>query len=113
MKYIVTKSQLLEATKFPKGKVVTDKYCPIAERLIMEYYGDKICDILVFPTQDNEHLREEYSHYVLISYNGYSVKGKNGTSEKIETLIEGFLPIKSFVIIMDNDSGCNDDDSNL
>ena len=108
MKYIVTKSQLLEATKFSKEKVVTDKYCPIAERLIMEYYGDKICDILVTPTQDNE-----YSHYVLISYNGYSVKGKNGTSEKIENLIEGFLPIKTLVIVMDNDSGCNDDDSNL
>ena len=56
---------------------------------------------------------KEYSHYVLISYNGYSVKGKNGTSEKIENLIEGFLPIKTLVIVMDNDGGCDDDDSNL
>ena len=107
MKYIVTKSQLLEATKFPKGNVVPDKYCPMVERLIMDYYGDKICDILVVPTN------EGYSHYVLISYNGYSVKGKNGTSEKIENLIEGFLPIKTLVIVMDNDGGCDDDDSNL
>lgn len=108
MKYIVTKSQLLEATKFSKEKVVTDKYCPIVERLIMQYYGDKICDILVTPIPD-----EEYFYYVLISYNGYSVKGKNGTSEKIDNLIEGFLPIKTLVIVMDNDGGCDDDDSNL
>lgn len=107
MKYLVTKSQLLEATKFPKGNVAPDKYCPMVERLIMEYYGDKICDILVVPSD------KEYSHYVLISYNGYSVSGKNGTSEKIENLIEGFLPIKTLVIVMDNDGGCDDDDSNL
>ena len=93
MKYLVTKSQLLEATKFPKGNVVPDKYCPMVERLIMDY-------------------NEGYSHYVLISYNGYSVSGKNGTSEKIENLIEGFLPIKTFVVVMDNDGGC-DDDSDL
>jgi len=103
MKYLVTKSQLLEATKFPKGNVAPDKYCPMVERLIMEFYGDKICDILVIPYD------KEFSHYVLISYNGYSVKG---TSEKIENLIEGFLPIKTLVIVMDNDGGC-DDDSDL
>lgn len=104
MKYIVTKSQLLESTKFPKKNVAPDKYCSIVERLIMDYYGDKICDILVVPSQD-----KEYSHYVLISYNGYSVSGKNGTSEKIENLIEGFLPIKTLVVVMDNDGGCDDD----
>ena len=112
MKYIVTKSQLLEATKFPKGNVAPDKYCPMVEKLIIDHYGDKICDILVIPSPDNE--QSHYvSHYVLISYHGYSVSGKNGTSEKIENLIEGFLPIKTFVVVMDNDGGCDDDDSNL
>jgi len=107
MKYLVTKSQLLEATKFPKGNVAPDKYCPMVERLIMEFYGDKICDILVTPYD------KEFSHYVLISYNGYSVSGKNGIKDKIEKLIDSFFPIEPLVVIMDNDSGCDDNDSNL
>ena len=106
MKYIVTKSQLLEAIKFPKEKVVPDKYCPMVERLIMDYYGDKICDILVIPKSGDEY------YYVLISYNGYSVHGKNGIENEIGKLIENFFPIIPLVAVMDNDSGC-DNDNNL
>lgn len=112
MKYIVTKSQLLEATKFSKKNVVSDKYCPMVEKLIIDHYGDKICDILVIPSPDNE--QSHYvSHYVLISYNGYSVVGKNGIKDKIEKLIDSFFPIEPLVVIIDNDSGCDDNDSNL
>ena len=112
MKYIVTKSQLLEATKFQKGNVAPDKYCPMVEKLIIDHYGDKICDILVIPSPDNE--QSHYvSHYVLISYNGYFFDRKNGIKDKIEKLIDSFFPIEPLVVIINNDSGCDDNDSNL